>query len=158
MAPKLVAKGNPGIPFAERVVLCEGQVDVAVISVVAERLSLRVAEANVLVVDCGGRDSIPAYIAFCAALGISLLTVMDGDASKALIDPSVRDKAQAVVDAVHDARGVAKLVAFSEDVERAFGLQRKNRAALLRAANNVRLDVGEPGDLALALKSFLRRR
>jgi hypothetical protein len=83
---------------------------------------------------------------------------MDGDASKALIDPSVRDKAQAVVDAVHDARGVAKLVAFSEDVERAFGLQRKNRAALLRAANNVRLDVGEPGDLALALKSFLRRR
>jgi energy-coupling factor transporter ATP-binding protein EcfA2 len=132
LSKKLVAKGNELIPFAWRVVLCEGETDVEAVRLLAERIHLDLDFLNIAVIDCGSRDNLPDYIAFCGALGIASLALMDGDSSKAARDESVRGNAQAVRDAVKKApRG--KLVEFSEDIETTLGVK-KQRVSLVPAA------------------------
>jgi hypothetical protein len=132
LSKKLVAKGNELIPFAWRVVLCEGETDEEAVRLLAERIHLDLDFLNIAVIDCGSRDNLPDYIAFCGALGIASLALMDGDSSKAARDESVRGNAQAVRDAVKKApRG--KLVEFSEDIETTLGVK-KQRVSLVPAA------------------------
>lgn len=156
VARKLRSKGNEAIPFAQRVILCEGEDDVAVIRILAERFSLGLSEANVLAVDCGGRENLPDYVALCGGLGIAHLVVMDRDSTKARAAPHLATRAQAVESAVAGAGGLGVLFAFTEDIETAFGLSRKGRASLERAAAAAGLDgVDEPGRLAGALRAFV---
>jgi hypothetical protein len=132
LSKKLLAKGNDLIPFAWRVILCEGETDVEAVRVLAERIDLDLDFLNIAVIDCGSRDNLPDYIAFCRALGIAFLALMDADSSKAARDPSVKRNAQAVRDAVaEDPRG--ELVECSEDIETTLGVK-KARVSLVPAA------------------------
>jgi energy-coupling factor transporter ATP-binding protein EcfA2 len=153
---KLRSKGNQGIPFAERVILCEGEDDVAVIRILAERRSLLVGERNVLVVDCGGRENLPDYVRLCTGLGLPHLVVMDRDSTKAAAEPEIATRVHTVEEAVEASGNLGSLFAFSEDVEAAFGLSRKGRRELERTAGEVSLGgADEPGRLSSALVAFL---
>jgi len=111
-------------------------------------------DANVLAVDCGGRDSVPAYSSFCGKLGIRHLVVVDGDSSKQG-DASILRKVNAVRASVADAAALARLFEFSEDIEHAFGLSVKSHDNLLEAALVASLDRDEPGQLAAELRAFV---
>jgi predicted ATP-dependent endonuclease of OLD family len=153
MARKLLAKRNNGLPFAERVILAEGQDDVDVVHVLAERLSLPTTEANVAVADCGGKTNLPDYSLLCRRLGIPHLVVMDADASKGARDAHLAKRTQAVRDAV--AANGGELIEFAENIETAFGLEHKDHERLIEAADSVDPDLGEPGELSAALRRFL---
>jgi ABC-type transport system involved in cytochrome c biogenesis ATPase subunit len=153
---KLYGKGNLGLPFAERVVLCEGEADVAVVRILADRLGLLLDEDNTVAVDCGGRENLPDYADLSGGLGIQCLILMDRDTSKASVKPEVGAMVRAVEEAATRHADTTTLFGFTEDIEKAFSLRQKNRAALERAAQQVSLEgPGEPAQLALSLRTFL---
>lgn len=128
MARKLAAKGNERLPFAWRVILCEGQDDVEAIMTLTERMGIDLRRCNIGVTDCGSRDNLPDYIWFCAELGLSYLTVMDADA----LTPDAQKNAQAVRDAVTN-RGGGELFEFPVNLETTFGVT-KTKPSLVPAA------------------------
>jgi hypothetical protein len=155
ISKKLLAKRNDGLPFAERAILCEGQTDTEVVRIVADRLGLPTAAANVAIADCGGKPSLPDYVRFCAKLGIPHLAIMDMDSSPGGMDPSTPGRNEALREAVAASGKLGSLLTFAKDVEGAFGLSAKDNERLLASAGTVSLETGEPGGLAAALKGFL---
>jgi hypothetical protein len=155
IARKLRAKGNEGVPFAERVILCEGEGDVAATRGLAERLAVDVDGSNIVVVDCGGKLNLPDYIDFAGRLHIPFLAVMDGDATKCAQQPSLKKRSQAVRSAASRYRGTGTVFSFDENIEHAVGLRVKGVAQLEHAAATVSLRDGEVGRLVRRLRKFL---
>lgn len=128
--------GNAEGLFADRVILCEGQDDVAAVRILFDKARIDPEASSVSVLDCGGRDNLPDYITMLDALQIVLYVVSDGDASKAIETPEVAKRVQAV----EEAAGGDRLFLFDEDIEHALGTtkQRPNLphiAALVRQMN-----------------------
>lgn len=122
---------------------------------VAERSGLGLEARNALIVDCGGRENLPAYVQFCASLGLAFLVVADGDTTKAVREPAVQRNVAAVRQAVVQSASGA-LFEFVEDVEHAFGLSTKGFDQLLDAVARAPLDE-HAGTEASHLASELRK-
>lgn len=146
LSKKLVAKGNEGLPFAWKAVLCEGETDVEAIRALAERLDLDLDLLNIAVIDSGGRDNLPDYVRFCSSLGIPFLAIMDGDTAKAVKNPAVKKNAQAVRAAVAKAP-LGRLVEFREDIESALGVTKQKSSLVASALQTVRLDGSGPVEI-----------
>jgi predicted ATP-dependent endonuclease of OLD family len=116
MALKLRQTGNERIVFSSQVILCEGTSDQAGIRALAEASHIELDENNVAIVDCDGRDNIPAYARFCSALGLKYLAVQDGDASKSAAQTGV----EAVRRAVNES-DLGALFEFPENIETSLG-------------------------------------
>lgn len=121
VAQKLRRGGNAEALFASKVILCEGQDDVAVVRMLLEgKVDLDARSISVL--DCGGRDNLPDYIKLLDALLIDLFVVTDGDRTKAKKESSVAEQVQAVSDAAGD-----RLFLFEEDLETGLGTTKASR-------------------------------
>ena len=126
MARKLVAKGNERLPFAWRAILCEGQDDVEALMTLTERMGIDLRPRNIAVTDYGGRENLPAYVWFCAELGLKYLAVMDADSTT----PDALASAQAVRDAVNLRHG-GELAEFPVSLEVTFGVAKPKRGPSL---------------------------
>ncbi len=157
LSKKLVAKGNEGLPFAWKVVLCEGRTDVDAVHVLANRIQLDLDLLNIPVVDCGSRDNLPDYIALSGALGIPFLVLMDGDASKAAANAAVRRNVKAVRDAVQrNQRGC--LVEFPEDIETTLDVNKQQPSLVPLILERIDLDTCpiEVADLVTRLRALVQ--
>lgn len=114
VAQKLRRGGNAEALFATRVVLCEGQDDVAVVRTILSREGADLDAASISVLDCGGVGNLPDYIRLLDALDIDRYVVSDGDGSKAAENPDVATR----VDTIKSLAG-ARLFLFAEDIEHA---------------------------------------
>lgn len=117
VARKLRGKGNEEMLFAERVVLCEGQDDVAVVRALLADVDLDVR--SVSVVDCAGVGSLPDYVKLVETLGIEYMTVSDRDSSTGADDESIRKRVERLEGQVGE-RGFF----FIDDVEQALGTEK----------------------------------
>ncbi len=133
LTKKLQAKGNERLPFAWRAILCEGEDDVAAIITFTERMKIDLRRRNIMVVDSGGRGSIPDYVWFCAELGLKYIAVMDGDANT----PDAQRSAQAVRDAVVRQLG-GELIEFPVDLETTFGVTKPPRGQASQVPDAIR--------------------
>ncbi len=140
LAKKIVAKGNEGLPFASRAVLCEGETDVAAVRALAARARLALDEQNVAVLDCGGRENLPDYIRFCAALGIRVLVVMDGDSTKAQANRKTKQNVERVRQAARGAETRVQIFEFTEDLETTLKVETKDVQVIVKACETVDLD------------------
>ena len=147
LSKKLLAKGNEGLPFAWRAILCEGETDVEAVRVLAQRIGADLDGLNVAVLDCGSRDNLPDYVQLCGALGVAFLAVMDADGAKATKDPAVKRNVAAVRNAVKLApRG--QLVEFAQDIEHALDVAKKKPSLVADAMRTVPLEEGCPVEVA----------
>jgi hypothetical protein len=154
MSRKLIAKGNEGLPFAWRCVLCEGADDVEAVLCLADLLGIDLRAKNIMLADCGGRDNQPDYIQFCSWLGLRYLAVMDADAAKAVSQPAVARKASAVRDAVRNSPN-GELVEFPEDLETTAGVS-KQRPSLVPAAIKSTTAATAPAELVELANALCR--
>ena len=157
ITPKLKSRGNERLPFASRVILCEGQADVDGIITLSERMRIDLRRRNITVTDCGSRDNLPDYIWFSAQLGLRYLAVMDADASK----PDAQANAQAVRDAVSRHRG-GDLFEFPENLEKTFGVTKERHSLVPDAIRNLSFIGNDPDPAAtppevVALTQAIRR-
>jgi len=139
MARKLAAKGNERLPFAWRVILCEGQDDVEAVTTLAERMDIDLRRHNIAIADCGSRDNLSDYIWFCAELGLKYLVVMDADSSK----PDAARKAQAVRDTFSFHQGEA-LIEFPENLESTFDVLKQRPSLVPGKIRTLRFTEGMP--------------
>jgi hypothetical protein len=156
VSKKLVAKGNEGLPFAWKVVLCEGESDVDAVHALARRIQLDLNLLNIAVVDCGSRDNLPDYVALSDALGIPFLALMDGDALKASANVAVNRKVKAVREAVQRSqRGC--LVEFPENIETTLLVNKQRPSLIPKALEKINLDTCpiEVADLVTRLRELV---
>lgn len=142
LAAKLAAKGNEHVLFAEGAVICEGQDDIAVVRILAERSGIQLDDHSITMLDCGGRENIPAHVRLCQQLGIPYVAIMDGDQTKAAAKTEVAQQVQAVHDAVHEGGGT--LVELEEDIEHVFGLEKKDSNSKILCKEAQTVDLGAP--------------
>ncbi|HLI33279.1 MAG TPA: AAA family ATPase [Solirubrobacteraceae bacterium] len=157
VSKKLVAKGNEGLLFASRAVLCEGETDVAAVRTLAARAQLPLDETNVAVLDCGSRDNLPDYIMLCDALGIEPLVITDADSTKAQNDCATEKRVAKVKQASDSATVTVPLFQFHDDLETALNVKTKAREEIVKACETVDLDKNtEIKVLIDKLRSFLQ--
>lgn len=137
VAQKLRRGGNAEALFATKVILCEGQDDVAAVRVLFEKSEIDLDAASISVIDCGGRENLPDYIKLLDALDIELFVVSDGDALKAGEKPEVAKQAEAVREAAGE-----RVFLFEEDIEHALGTtkQRPNLPHIVEVLERVNPD------------------
>lgn len=123
MAQKVRRGGNSECLFATKVVLCEGQDDVAAVRLLLEKAGADLDARSVSVLDCGGRENLPDYITLLDSLGIELFVVSDGDATTVSDKPEIGKHVERVKTAA-----VKRLFLFEEDIEHALGLEKLGRA------------------------------
>lgn len=122
LVQKLRRGGNSEMFFAAKVILCEGQDDVAAIRALLERREIDPDALNVSVLDCGSRDNLPDYVRLADELHIDALVITDGDASKAKQDDGTAKKVAAV-----EAVASERMVRFEEDIETALDTTKRSR-------------------------------
>ena len=159
VARKVGAKGNGDMPFSNRVILCEGQDDVAVVRVLAKRLGLALDAWSITVADCGGAASLPDYASFCSQLNIPYLVVADGDARKAAENPRLKQRIENLRSQVEEDR-LGSYFAFVEDLEAGFEMSSKGLPHAVEAAEAAVLEgsdaLPEVAALVVALRAFVR--
>ena len=117
VARKLRGKGNEEMLLAERVVLCEGQDDVAVVAPFSPMWTWTFAASAWWIAAASAR--FPTTSSLVHALGIEYITVSDRDTSTGAHDESVRKRVGRL-----EAQVGANLYFFVEDVEHALGTER----------------------------------
>jgi putative ATP-dependent endonuclease of OLD family len=153
VAQKLRRGGNAECLFATKVVLCEGQDDLAAARLLLEKEGVDLDARSISVLDCGGRENLPDYIRLLDALDIDLFVVSDGDATTAKTKPDVAKKVATVKEA---ARG--RLFLFEEDIERALGVEKKGRSNLpqiVEVVEALQVDTLDPADEIRVLRDGL---
>lgn len=116
LAQKLRRGGNAEALFATKVVLSEGQADVAAVRTVLGKEGIDLDAASISVLDCGGVGNLPDYIKLLDALHLDLFVISDGDATKAAENPAVADRVNTIKEVARD-----RLFLFEEDIEQALG-------------------------------------
>jgi predicted ATP-dependent endonuclease of OLD family len=120
LAQKLRRGGNAEALFATKVVLSEGQADVAAVRTVLGKEGIDLDAASISVLDCGGVGNLPNYIKLLDALHLDLFVISDGDATKAAENPAVADRVNTIKEVARD-----RLFLFEEDIEQALGTSKQ---------------------------------
>jgi putative ATP-dependent endonuclease of the OLD family len=119
-AQKIRGTINSEMLFAKKVILCEGQDDVAAAVALLDRQGVDLDAQSISVIDCGGAGNLPDYVRLLDALKIECMAIGDGDSTKAAKDESVAKR-------VKDLKELAgeRAFLFEEDVETALGAEKK---------------------------------
>jgi ABC-type hemin transport system ATPase subunit len=132
MAQKLRRGGNAECLFAIKVVLCEGQDDVAAVRLLLEKAAVDLDARSVSVLDCGGRENLPDYITLLDSLGIDLFVVSDGDSTTVKDKPEIGKHVEKVKAAAGE-----RLFLFEEDIEHELSLEKLGRANVFQIVEAV---------------------
>jgi len=136
VAQKLRRGGNAEVLFAQLAILCEGQDDVAFVRALLERVGGDPDSRSISIIDCGGRENLPDYIALLDQLKVDVVVITDGDKTTAENDEKTAEKVRKVQEAAGD-----RAVRFIEDIETALGTEksRGNASRLVAIAEELDL-------------------